>query len=252
MWMQILIAAGLKPIGEQFSDTWEETLKDANPSGFWESLFRRGINYHTNPHPESGAYLFPHQTRRHVVKVFIPGLVHSDRAYIDHVVGTLRPWREYEASLHRMFALEVQEYGRSLTQASMIPPHLHWWTENFSLIRDIAIKQYPVSLSTYDALLEDPEKVITQTLQWLGGGDARAAIAAVKPEHRTQQGAQSDSFEPEVAQFCDELYETIDRRAPLGTSFVERLNECDELLIDRVREEERKAKERMATFKEVP
>jgi hypothetical protein len=248
MWMQILVAAGFKPIGAQFPDTWEQTLKEANPSGFYESLFRRGINYHTNPHPETGAYLSPQSTRRHAVKVFIPGLIRSDRAFIDHVVATMRPWRQYESSLQRMFDMEEKEHGRSVTQASMLPPHLDWWVENYSLIRDIAIKQYPVSLSTYDALLAEPEKLITQTLGWLGGGDPKAALEAVKPEHRTQREVTSDSFEPEIAALCDELYDSVHRRAPLNMTFVERLNACDEALLPIIRREEALVRERVTAL----
>jgi hypothetical protein len=238
MWMQILVEAGYDPIGKQFPATWEDNLKDANPSGFYESYFRKGINYHTNPHPETGAYLFPEASRRFVVKVFIPGLVRSDRTYIDQVVATMRPWREYESSIRRLCAMEEEQYGVSVTAATILPPHLDWWMENFALIRDIAIKKYPVSLSTYDALLDDPEKLVTETLRWLGGGDTAAALAAVKPDHRTQRDVQSDSFEEQVAGLCDELYDMVHRRKPLDMAFVGRLNECNELLEPRILQEE--------------
>ena len=250
MWMQILVGAGFKPIGTAFPDAWEKSLKDANPDGFYESLFRRGINYHTNPHPEHGAYLFPEQTRRHAVKVFIPGLIRSDRAYIDHVVATMRPWREYEGSIRRLCSMESDQHGQSMTEASTLPPHLDWWAENYSLIRDIAVKQYPVSLSTYDALLRDPEKVVTETLKWLGDGDPVAALAAVNPEHRTQEGGHSESFEPKIAELCDELYSVIDRRKPLEMSFINRLNECDDVLMPLILQAEARIGPRVEAVKQ--
>ena len=55
MWMQILIAAPAN---------WGNTIRDANPSGFYESLLRQGIYWRTNPHPRTGAYFFPEQVER--------------------------------------------------------------------------------------------------------------------------------------------------------------------------------------------
>ena len=90
LWMQILIAAGIPYFGEAFPRDWETTLKEANKEGFYESMLRAGIYYATNPHPRSGAYFFPEQVERHCVKVFIPGLVRTDRAYIGRVVASMR------------------------------------------------------------------------------------------------------------------------------------------------------------------
>ena len=93
MWMQILRDGGIELIGEAFPKKWDQTIREANPHGFYESPLRRGINFTTNPHPQTGAYLAPEPTRNHAVKVFAPGLVRSDLAYIDRVVVTMRPWR---------------------------------------------------------------------------------------------------------------------------------------------------------------
>ena len=82
LWMQILIAAGIPHFGEAFPRDWENTLKEANKEGFYESMLRAGIYYATNPHPKTGAYFFPEQVEGHCVKVFIPGLVRTDRAFI--------------------------------------------------------------------------------------------------------------------------------------------------------------------------
>ena len=51
LWMQILIAAGFPHIGKAFSKNWEKSIFEANPHGFYESIFRRGIHFMYNPHP---------------------------------------------------------------------------------------------------------------------------------------------------------------------------------------------------------
>lgn len=61
LWMQLLMAAGFVPFGEAFPAQWSESIKDANPEGFFESSFRHGIYYATNPNPQTGVYVFPEQ-----------------------------------------------------------------------------------------------------------------------------------------------------------------------------------------------
>ena len=102
MWMHVLVAAGLPHIGDRFPAGWGELLRDANPDGFYESELMVGINYRTNPHPLTGAYLAPQQTRDYAVKIFIPGLVRSDVAFLDRCIATVRDWRQYVASLRRV------------------------------------------------------------------------------------------------------------------------------------------------------
>src|SRR5690606_18256314 len=104
----ILKAAGYGVLGEAFPGQWESTIRDANREGFYESHLRRGIYYATNPHPQTGHYLRPDETERAVVKVFIPGLVRSDMAFIHTVVATMRHYREYASSVERLFQMERQ------------------------------------------------------------------------------------------------------------------------------------------------
>lgn len=239
MWMQILIAAGFPPFGEAFPANWGQTIRDANPSGFYESLLRQGIYWRTNPHPRTGAYFFPEQVERHIVKVFIPGLVRSDRAYIGKVVATVREWREYEASLNRLYAME-DEARRARVPDSPNPvrfdPVLEWWTENFTLVRDIAIRRYPVHVQSYDGLLDDPEAVIRKTLAWIGDAqaDPDKAVAAVEPRNRTQKRPESSSIEPEYAALFDELYAMIHAGKGLEHAFIAKLNETNRELMPRV------------------
>lgn len=241
LWMQILIAAGIPYFGEAFPREWETTLKEANKEGFYESMLRAGIYYATNPHPVSGAYFFPEQVEGHCVKVFIPGLVRTDRAYIGKVVASVRDWREYEASLQRLYAMEDAERARGEGGEPPVrmPAALEWWAENFALVRDIFIRRYAVHAQTYDGLLRDPERVIRETIAWLGRGDAEKALAAPKPQHRNFQRPASDSVPREVADVFDELYATIDAHRELSKAFLLELNTVNEKLAPQIEEHKR-------------
>ncbi|MEM6291828.1 MAG: hypothetical protein AAGA54_11200 [Myxococcota bacterium] len=234
MWMQILTAAGFPAFGEAFPRNWGETLKDANPDGFYESILRQGIYWRTNPHPRTGAYFFPEQVERHVVKVFIPGLVRTDRAYIGSVVATVRHWREYHASLERLYAMEDEaRAAKGKTDRPVrIPPVYEWWSENFSLIRDLVTRRHRVHVQSYDGLLANPKQVIEDTLAWLGDEDVdvAAAVAAVKPKNRTQSrdddAAPPMDLSPKVVEAFDLLYRTVDERSGLDAGLITRLNEA--------------------------
>lgn len=250
MWMQLLQAAGFAPIGDAFPRNWETTLKDANPGGFWESELRRGIFYETNPDPKTGTYLFPEQTERHAVKVFIPGLLKTDRAFISKVVATIRPWRQYLGSVHRLYAIErkAQEAARKDSSSPLPPPVVmspivEWWVENFSLISDIVTRRYPFYMVAYDSVLEAPDETLHAVFRWLGEGDAGAAIQKVEPALRTQAHdsqneaqQEEDSLEPEVIEVFDALYDLVLKQAPLEQAFVDRLNETNEALGPRIEE----------------
>ncbi|MBW1757910.1 MAG: hypothetical protein JRG67_04740 [Deltaproteobacteria bacterium] len=248
MWMQLLAAAGFPPIGDAFPRNWESTIKDANPAGFWESELRRGIYYATNPDPKSGAYLFPEQTHRHAVKVFIPGLIRTDRAFIDKVIATVRPWRQYVRSLGRLHEME-REANRSkrkndtetLPDPVYMSPVIEWWIENFSLVSDIVTRRYPFYMVAYDSVLADPDNAVRDVFQWLGEGDVEAAIEHVEPALRTQDKDTDDEtaledvdLEPELIEVFDALYEVVRTQEPLQQSFVNRLNEANQTLSSRI------------------
>jgi hypothetical protein len=262
MWMQILGAAGLPLFGEAFPRDWGRTLRDANPEGFYESILRQGIYWRTNPHPRTGAYFFPEQVQRHAVKVFIPGLVRTDRAYIGRVIASVRPWREYCRSLRRLWAMEdavLAERHPGRTPPPRLSPALEWWTENYMLIRDVAIRRYPVHLQSYDGLLADPEGVLARTFAWLGFGDATAALAAVKPERRTQRHGASlageapspdahapapedpdeRELDPAVIEVFDRLYHTVHTGQPVRPELLAALNATQVALSPRVVEQQR-------------
>jgi hypothetical protein len=248
MWMQLLAAAGFPPIGDAFPRNWESTIKDANPAGFWESELRRGIYYATNPDPKSGAYLFPEQTRRHAVKVFIPGLIKTDRAFIDKVIATVRPWRQYVRSLGRLYEMEREAKRakrnndtEALPDPVYMSPVIEWWIENFSLVSDIVTRRYPFYMVAYDSVLADPDKTVRDVFQWLGDGDVEEAIEHVEPALRTQDEDPDDDttlddvdLEPGLIEVFDALYEVVRTQEPLQQSFVDRLNETNEKLSSRI------------------
>lgn len=244
MWMQILTAAGLPAFGEAFPRNWEATLKDANPDGFYESGLRQGIYWRTNPHPVTGAYFFPEQVERHVVKVFIPGLVKSDRAYIGSVLATVRHWREYESSLTRLYAIEEEtrrKRGGDTKEPLRMPLLLEWWSENYALLRDIVVRRYRVHVQSYDGLLRDPKQVITDTIAWLGHGDAAAGIAAVKPSNRTQSRDEDapSSLDATLVEAFNLLYAAIDQRTGIDAGLIARLNKTQSILAPRIAEAQR-------------
>lgn len=248
MWMQLLNAAGLPAIGEAFPRNWETTLKDANPAGFWESELRRGIYYETNPDPRSGAYLFPEQTERHAVKVFVPGLIRTDRAFIGKVIATLRPWRQYVRSLNRLYAIEreakesaLEETGEEPLPQVFMSPAIEWWVENFSLISDIVTRRYDFYLVAYDSVLDAPEDTLRDVFRWLGTGDVQAALRGVDPALRTQHETHDVEpsedelrMEAKVIEVFDALYDLVLKRQPLEQSFVDRLNETNEKLSEQI------------------
>jgi hypothetical protein len=260
MWMQILGAAGLPLFGEAFPRDWGRTLRDANPEGFYESILRQGIYWRTNPHPRTGMYFFPEQVQRHAVKVFIPGLVRTDRAYIGRVIASVRPWQEYCRSLRRLWAMEdavLAERHPGRTPLPRLSPALEWWSENYMLIRDVAIRRYPVHLQSYDGLLEDPEGVLRRTFAWLGVGDAAAAMAAVKPERRTQRVHDPDArrqpdpgsgpdpdpdraaLDPAVVEVFDLLYQVVHAGEPVRPELLAAFNATQVELAPRITEQQR-------------
>lgn len=243
MWMQALQAAGVEVLGTAFPRVWEESIKEANPRGFFESRLRNGIFYRTNPDPKTGAFLHPKTTRKVAVKVFIPGLVRSDMAFLHRVIGSVRPWRAYSHSLRRLYAMEDRwlvdtpddpETGenrleRARKQRAAVPPAVEWWFENYELIRDVATRRYAFHIVSYDRMLDDPAATLSKVVPWLGVGDADAAAAAVEPALRTQAADAADP--PEAADLpaaairvFDDYYAAVHDRGALPKALITDMN----------------------------
>lgn len=175
----MLHAARYPILGEAFPLDWESKLGACNPNGFYESPLRVGIYHATNPNPDTGEWLSPTATRRHVVKVFVPGLVRSDFAYLDRVVVCLRRWRPWAASTAAFDAMERAAYPNSRRDPRSLG--MRWWTDVYDVMRDIATRRYPATVVTWDQLRRDPAAEVRAVLRWLGGGDATTAVAAFHP-----------------------------------------------------------------------
>jgi len=195
LWMQILGAAGLPVVGDAFPGHWEQSLHAANPRGFFESRLRRGIYYRTNPDPKTGDYLHPRDVRHHAVKVFVPGVVRTDIAFLNRVVATVRPWREAVDSLARLHALEAAWHrDKAVDEADLdrrlqrlhrsrsdLPPAIEWWLEIYELVRDHSVRRYPLRWTALRKVRAEPEAAILPVLRWLGadGLDLAAAVDCV-------------------------------------------------------------------------
>ncbi|MCB9507499.1 MAG: hypothetical protein H6697_07510 [Myxococcales bacterium] len=225
LWMQILRAAGLPVIGDAFPEHWPQEFRIANPGGFFESRLTAGVYHATNPCPESGAFLSPTATRTHAVKVFVPGLVRSDLAYLDRVIVTVRAWREVASSHRTMAAIHARLPALDLC------PALLWWSETFAAIRDIAIRGYPAHVVAYSRLLGNPASEVTDVLDWLGIGglDVDAAAACIRPELRRSRPTRDVdvSLSPRQIEVLDELYEHLEHAVPMTVAFISKLNALD-------------------------
>lgn len=243
MWMQTLAAAGLPILGAAFPRGWDRTIREANPDGFFESILREGIYYRTNPHPVTGDYFLPEHVDGYAVKVFVPGVIRTERAYIGHLVANIREWREYEASIRRLYAMELEATRArqpDMPELETFPPAYEWWMENFALVRDISLRKYPARLFAYDQVLAEPERAVRELLGWIGAGDVEAAIAAIRPDRRTQHRPSSDSVEPALARVFDDLYAAIAEGKGLSRSLLAALNETNQRLLPQLVETQRR------------
>ena len=248
MWMQILKAAGLPIFGTAFPASWKETIEAANSEGFYESPLRRGIYYATNPHPKTNIWVPPGpSTRNYAVKVFIPGLVRSDLSYLTRVVGTMRHWREYGPSRERLLDMEhsalIEQRDPNRVMPARMPAVLEWWLENFMLIRDVATRKYALNLTSYDAVLEGPERIISRVLDGLGIADldVDAAISVVTQSMRTQTKDDLPVADHPMADTFDALYEHVHSEKPLSESFLQELNDTHTALVPEIEAAQREA-----------
>lgn len=234
LWMQILDTLGFPLLGEKYPTDWETALKEVNPNGFWESTFRDGINWTTNP--TKGTYYAPEPYKNHAVKIFMAGIVKTDIAFLDKTIVTVRHWAEYTHSLNRLNALEDQyiltlpegeektrrRNGKELIRKKSLPPEVEWFFENYQFLRDFNLRRYPAKLSSYDDLISDPEKVLSRILPWLGVGKIATAIAAIDPELRNRK-MQRPEVKHEFSELFDEFYAAL-ASATIPGSLVEKLN----------------------------
>jgi hypothetical protein len=242
LWMRMLIEGGLNHIGDAFPGVWGESIRDANPHGFYESRLRRGVFFATNPDPKTGAYIPSDATTHHALKVFIPGVVRSERAYLHRVVATMRHWRAFARSLHALQQSEEDWYrahpedgltGEQMVEKirrrrSRLPAPIEWFLENYELVRDFAVRRYPINFTTYDRLLDEPDATVRRVFDWIGVGDPEAALKAIEPELKRSDSrppvASEAVVDSEHIRLFDDFYAAIHERSSVPKSLVPELN----------------------------
>ena len=237
MWMQILLAGGFKVVGQKFFSQWEETFRDANPGGFYESVFRRGLLNDSPQFPSNSA-----------IKIFPPGLARTPIDRIDYVIATVRDVREFVRSRERFWAMED-----AAAAASKIPEAarrkrpvrhnlaLEWWQHNMLLLLDSRARRYPIKWIAYDSTVHNAGLVVSSTFQWLGAENVNvtAGVRAVEQAHRTQQVLFNAPFTADDAgipnfpvELCREFYQHVRSRRPFSDDFVHELMQADSTLGD--------------------
>ncbi|MCA9492478.1 MAG: hypothetical protein KC621_21240 [Myxococcales bacterium] len=242
LWMRMLIEAGLPSIGEAFPTVWGDSIRDANPHGFFESRLRRGIWFATNPDPRTGAYLHAGPTRLHAVKVFVPGVIRTERAYLHRVVATMRDWRSYARSIADLEEQEArwaaknpregetaaEAEARVVARRPTLPAPVEWFLENFELVRDFSVRRYPIHFATYERLLAEPEATVGKVLAWIGTGEADRAAACVDPALRRSADrapvASEAAIDAATAELFDSFYAAIHDGSSLPRDLLEPLN----------------------------
>ncbi len=236
LWMQALRAGGFDVLGDPFPANWRDTIEAANPHGFFESKLTAGVYFRTNPSPVTGQYLSPEASQALAVKVFAPGLVRTDIAFLDRVVVTCRPWQEYTASIAKMRAMSAGADELDIARRGPDPLHpaLEWWIDQFLWIRDAAARRYPVNATSYAALLADPEGTFARVFAWIGHGDPVAAAAVVDHglyrNRRREVAIEPPDVPDGVLDTFDELYAHLHAGTTLSEAFVRRLNETHDRL----------------------
>lgn len=227
LWMQILKQGGFPVFGKPFPANWK-MIEGENHQGYYESQLVEGINYKTNPDPRSGAWVPPQQVEGYAVKIFADGLVKTDYAYISKAILTIRNWQDCEASLQRFKSLmseqnELVTIGASNQYYMQLPPGYAWWKSNFSVLQDMMVRRYPTTLCSYENLLADPEKVISQVFNWLGDGNASEAISAVDQSMQTQKNTTLTHVNHEYTGIFDELYHTLNNNIKISQAFYDQM-----------------------------
>ena len=192
--------------------------------------------FRTNPSPVTGQYLSPEASQSLAVKVFAPGLVRTDIAFLDRVIVTCRPWQEYTASIGKMRAMSAGADELDVTRRGPDPLHpaLEWWIDQFLWIRDVAARRYPVNATSYAALLADPEGTFARVFDWIGHGDPVAAAAVVEPSLYRNRAGELAVDVPDVPggvlDVFDALYGHLHEGRALSDAFVDELNATHERL----------------------
>jgi len=230
--MQILEQGGIQILGDQFPANWKNLIEEANPKGYYESTLVQGINFRSNPDPRSGAWIPPHKVTNIGIKTFADGLTKTDYSYITQVIFTIGDRQECEASQKCMDEIRAGRPGAAGADsnaelAARLPAGFTWWKANFSLVRDMRTRRYPAAVFSYATLLEDPEKIISAGFEWLGRGEASAAVDAVERSLQTQKDVSLLDVGHDYGGMFDELYDALHGNKRISPAFYEKLAKTD-------------------------
>ena len=120
------------------------------------------------------------------------------------VVANVRAWRDYEASVARLWALEDQQRAVEAPDEPIpmrVPGALEWWSENFSLLRDQAQRGYPMVLQTYE-----------QAGLYLAPGELPDHLTVVLEYASTQPPTQARAFLRELTHILQAIFSALLRR----------------------------------------
>lgn len=243
MWMQILVAAGLEPLGRRFSANWEERLSHLNPEGFYESPFRHGLNFTNNPDPQTGQYIDPREETFTAMKVFGSALAMTEFAYLNRVIGTMRDWRSFVASRERLERGDRR--GKPKVPSELrLAPTLEWWMANYGMVRDATIRRYPFSWLSYESMVsEEGPMLVEQALRWIDptrDWNVDAAVSQIRPELRHYALDDLEVQEPwmsaEAEQLFDDLYALAHRGQSVDSSMLIRMDEYHRVVLPYIHE----------------
>lgn len=267
LWMQILKASNLPIIGEPYLGTWKESIHLANVCGFYESKLRYGINYSNNPDIRTGQYLHPRSVVHHGVKIFVPGLIKTELAFLHRVITTIRSWQAYCHSIRRLNHMEsahwltlsdvpgkMSQQVKVILKRNTVHPALLWWRDNVALLSDVQARMYPVRLIPYETLLNDSDNVVPEMLSWVAAPlkqdlfdktitvmDIDSALQCVKSNLQTQQSTvvEDSPLTERQERLFDDLYQqSLNGIEGFGDSLLRGINAENSTIEQMIQEQE--------------
>ncbi len=187
MWLQVLGAAGMPVLGQAFGPKQDPAF---NPQGYFESALMHGIHSASNPDPHSGAELLPEMPA--ALKVSIPGLQRTERRYLDRVLLSARPWRDYAASVGRMHRALGAGAGEAADRV--------WFTQHLALMQDAAARELGLKTLWLPDVVASPVARIAEVVAWLDLPlDVEAGAGAILPSLLHPGPPQKSAWEAELA-----------------------------------------------------
>jgi hypothetical protein len=236
MWMQILKTAGLEIIGEKFPKNWESTLSKANPQGFYESSLLQGINFMTNPDPNTGEKIDPVIHRNFAVKVFSFGLRSTDRSYLGRTLFSLRDWRGFSESLERMSNLSPNSGIPNQLELDSTIFHPAWWfCEVYDTLLDSAQRNYNILWTTFESAINSPSKAIERVCGRLQIEVDLGTCAAVINKRLVNSVPNSENLDlpNNWIKAFDDLYNCIHQSCPINAALYNELRAVRLQIADR-------------------